>query len=143
MKYAAYLICFLVGIVLLWLLLRPGAMVPSNLQWEQRGANFWQFKGGAKKFWFEDAVSYCRQLELDQHYDWRLPSLDELTELRARNASERINMSKVKGAIYWSSTPYSDKKRRYWVLSFLNKQSAAMAKHNYNSAVCVRSTNNR
>jgi hypothetical protein len=140
-KYVAYLIFFLGMIVLLWLLLRPGVREQSNLQWEQRDANFWQFKGGKTRYWYEDAASYCQHLELGQHYDWRLPTLDELNQLRSLSAFERIDMAKLDGAIYWSSTPFSDKKQRYWVMSFLNEQSAAMTKHNYNSAVCVRSIN--
>jgi len=138
-----YPIAIVLILCFLWLAVRvmsPTETPVSALQWEKKGADFWQFQRHQRRFWHEDAERYCRNLVLDNHYDWRLPTLEELQSLTRISAGRRGNMARVGRAIYWTSTPAADKKR-YWAFSFLVEKSAPMAKHNYNSVVCVRTVN--
>lgn len=111
------------------------------VQWEQREVEFWRIQTYNRRFWHKDAKKYCQQLELDNHYDWRLPTLSELEGLLDISSGRRKNAARVGRAIYWTSTPYDGDSRRYWALSFLSDQSAPMEVHNYNDVVCVRTVN--
>ncbi|MDY0189805.1 MAG: DUF1566 domain-containing protein [Desulfuromonas sp.] len=119
-------------------LLYPSIPSLSNLQWEQKEADFWQFQRNERRFWYEDAEQYCRQLTLDKHYDWRLPTVAELQALTKLTVGRRRSLARVERAIYWTAIPADNAGHRYFAFSFLTGKSAPMAKHNYNSVVCVR-----
>lgn len=137
-------VCILLSVLLLWAIffvVHPIASPSGNLQWEQKEADFWQLQRHERRFWHEDAVLYCRQLTLDKHYDWRLPSVEELESLTKVTAGKRRLVARVERAIYWTATPADKDKRRYWAFSFLTEKAAPMTSHNYNSVVCVRTVN--
>lgn len=118
-------------------MVQPPPMAGS-LEWEYRNVEFWNVRSYDRRFWHKDAVKYCQQLELNGHFDWRLPKLDELQVLLDYSSRQRQNVAQVDRAIYWTATPYDEAGQRYWALSFLSDQASAMEEHNYNSVVCVR-----
>lgn len=117
------------------------AATRPSIQWEQREVEFWQIQTHDRGFWHKDAQRYCQQLELNNYYDWRLPTLSELQSLLDVSGGRRKNSARVGRAIYWTSTPFDVDRGRYWALSFLSDQSAPMEVHNYNDVVCVRTVN--
>ncbi len=119
------------------------AVTKSSLQWEPREVEFWQVQTFNRRFWHKDAKRYCQQLELDNHYDWRLPTLAELEGLLDVSGGRRNSVARLGRAIYWTATPFDADCRRYWALAFLSGQSAAMEVHNYNDVVCVRTVNKK
>ena len=109
-----------------------------RLQWEKRDIEVWLLKTYDQRYWHEEGVKYCRDLKLDDKYDWRMPTLKELKTLLTISAGRRRYTARVERGIYWSATPYGGDGRRFWALSFITEQSAPMTTHNYNRVVCVR-----
>lgn len=143
-KRLKYSVFILFSVAILWVVsvvFRPVSAPLGHLQWEQKKADFWQLQRHERRFWHEDAENYCRQLTLDKHYDWRLPTVEELQSLTQVTAGKRRNLARVERAIYWTSTPADHDNMRYWAFSFLTEKAAPMTKHNYNSVVCVRTLN--
>ncbi|MBN2645502.1 MAG: DUF1566 domain-containing protein [Desulfuromonadaceae bacterium] len=110
----------------------------KELEWEQRPSSFWNFVNEDRRFWLKDGVQYCRQLELDGKYDWRLPTKDELHDFAAEAGVLRSYSTTPTRGIYWSATPYGEKKSRYWAVSLYNGEAAPLEIHNYNAVLCVR-----
>jgi hypothetical protein len=94
------------------------------------------------KVTFKEAKSYCKELQLGEYNNWRLPTLGELLSI--------VNYKKYKPAIidgftqvnkdtlYWSSTPYIKEADEYWGVSFKDG-STSNASINYDRYVrCVR-----
>lgn len=116
---------------------------PQTVMWQGKE---WQRCDDGKAYSWEDAVSYCENLVLDDHSDWRLPSKSELSDLRVCstavyvwqppepppadpdwswcNAGSRaptIDPSfqcNVSG--YWSSTSHASTTSLAWYVSFIN-----------------------
>ena len=71
---------------------------------------------------FEGARSLCKRLELDEHTDWRLPSLPELLTL----VDERVSRPAIDGAAFpatpsdsfWTSTKLAGKGTQAWYVYF-------------------------
>ena len=67
----------------------------------------WQSKGDGNKYNWQDAVNYCKGLNLDSNEDWRLPTIYELQQITNKN---KAKYAKYPGFInkgqqnYWSST---------------------------------------
>ncbi|EAT14864.1 DUF1566 domain-containing protein [Desulfuromonas acetoxidans] len=127
---------FLLLVGVFFLTVSPSA--DEGLEWEAQEQGFWEFHTHDLRFWHKDADKYCRQLTKGGHYDWRLPTVEELKELLQLSARHRRSRAGVERAIYWTATPYGEEGRRFWAVSFLSEQAAAMEEHNYNSVVCVR-----
>lgn len=91
--------------------------ISTNLQWQDNVPS-------VKKKWSE-AISYCENISLGKHYDWRLPNRSELISL--------IDYSKYSPAIkesifknntfgnHWSSSSYTnDSVYASWYVDFHN-----------------------
>lgn len=72
-------------------------------------ALIWQQTTGSRRTW-QQAMSYCSALTIDNANDWRLPSKFELQSIvhygRTQPASNPIFSSKSSG--YWSATPQAN-----------------------------------
>ncbi len=137
---SGFWLCFS-GVVLLIASVFSLTVTPSadeGLEWEVQEKGFWEFHSHDQRFWHKDADKYCRQLTKGGHYDWRLPTLEELKGLLQLSVRHRRSRAGVERAIYWTATPYGEEGRRFWAVSFLSEQAAPMEEHNYNSVVCVR-----
>jgi len=84
----------------------------------------WQDNSAVKetKMIWQDAMSYCSELNLGGYSDWRLPNIKELQSI--------VDISRYKLAIkkdfkyvntsdfYWSSSVYVSGTKRAWVVYF-------------------------
>ncbi len=88
------------------------------------------------------AVSYCSTLEIGEHNDWRLPTLDELLSIvdykRYKPAILKEFSHHNKDTLYWSSTPYVKSADEFWGVSFKDG-STSNASISYDRYIrCVR-----
>ncbi len=107
----------------------------------------WQDNESIKKPWDEfegdTAANYCAILQLGDHDDWRLPSIEELLSL--------VDYSQYKPSIakgvfdyistdvnYWSSTTYVDFISSAWYGNFSNGSSDYGTKSSRDYVRCVR-----
>ena len=81
--------------------------------WERSGetvidtehARQWQDSAPAKEregVW-RDADKYCKSLDLEGFYDWRLPTREELQTLLAAEKAGRVTLRYETGSVYWSA----------------------------------------
>ena len=114
----------------------------TGLMWQQTLATA---DGGV--FQWPDAVTYCTQLSLAGHQDWRLPSEIELVSIIDRTAgdggSATINPTYFPGtpfAAFWASNLLASNNALAWIVGFVNGgtngQPIANLPNNY--ARCVR-----
>jgi hypothetical protein len=77
----------------------------DSVVYSQKTSLYWQTEDdGTKRYW-EDALTYCEQLNLKNYTDWRLPNIKELFSITNLYKSNAMDASFVRsGAIYWSST---------------------------------------
>ena len=69
-----------------------------------------------------EANSYCEDLKLGEHTDWRVPTLKELISIVDYKRHEpailkefsRVDQDKL----YWSSTQYTNKSTEFWGVDF-------------------------
>ena len=89
----------------------------------------------------DTAATYCSNLVLGGHEDWRLPTADELVGI--------IDKDKINPAIdnafqntvsdyYWSSTTYAGGSLNAWIVYFYNGRQFGRAKTNSYYVRCVR-----
>jgi len=91
---------------------------------------------------FEDAKDYCEELNLEDHSDWRLPIIDELSTLIDRsklNPAVKTFIVNTKTGFYWSSTQYKGNITSAWGVHFYDGGSFWDRKTNRNFVRCVRS----
>jgi hypothetical protein len=91
---------------------------------------------------WEAALSYCEDLSLAGHVDWRLPDVKELRSI-VDNArySPAIDTTAFPGTIaggYWSSSTYANGTDSAWYVYFDNGNVNYSTKTNPNYVRCVR-----
>lgn len=91
----------------------------TNLMWQKISAKGDEDKGMT----FEDAVSYCENLELGGFKDWRLPSRNELMSLVEFNlkapAIDPLFLDMTDDVWYWTSTTFYNAFEKYaWSINF-------------------------
>lgn len=73
---------------------------------------------------WEEALAYCRQLELGGFKDWRLPTIKELSTLvdesRTNPSIDTTFFPATRSAAYWSSTTFSEHPGFAWYVRFDN-----------------------
>lgn len=94
---------------------------------------------------FEDAVSYCENLDFADYSDWRLPNFNELYLLADRTkANPAISQEfEYVGAInlqdfYWSSTTSAQSSTTAWALYFHYGSGVQKEKSELGYVRCVR-----
>ncbi|MCF6309108.1 MAG: DUF1566 domain-containing protein [Sulfurimonas sp.] len=98
----------------------------ANLEWQEEKASY--------VFTFDDAVSYCQDLEYDGNSDWRLPNLSELTEF-----SQKVNHKESNKSYYfWSSTVNKAFKVSAWFVSLSDDYQHFSVKTKKLHVRCVR-----
>ena len=130
----------------------------GKLQWSKKAP---------KSMKWNDAVNYCKNLNEEDHKDWRLPNIDELRTLiqnhpgtqtggscpiskKARELSSRdwtddcrgrsgSNFSKLNDTAWlWSSSTTSDSSSFAWYVGFTNGSVSHYTKYNDYYVRCVR-----
>lgn len=72
------------------------------------------------KTW-QEAIDYCKQLELGGYKDWRLPDIDELFQLADKSRYNPAIDPIFSGTIpyyYWSSRSYENNTSNAWNVNF-------------------------
>lgn len=100
----------------------------------------WQ-KNYVAKDW-NSALSYCENLSLGGHMDWRLPNIKELESIsdvsKAIPSIDTIYFPATASNNYWSSTNLTISPNFAFVLNFYDGEVAYDAKSAINSCRCVR-----
>ena len=83
-----------------------------------RGSLSWQREDGGEMTW-ESAQTYCANLELDRHRDWRLPTAREafsiLDHSRRPPALDPAAFARSEAQYWWTSERRADDPSRVWV----------------------------
>ncbi len=106
----------------------------------------WEIKtddGGARdkdnKYTWRQALSYCENLNLAGHTDWRLPDREELRSIvdysKYNPAIDETYFPNTQSSSYWSSSPYAGNAGYAWSMYFFSGYD----NNNYKSySFCVR-----
>jgi hypothetical protein len=124
----------------------PQPVANSNLVWTDPATGLmWTKKDNGYDLDLPKATNYCRNLQLDNHSDWRLPTIDELQGIYDPNANVN-SYYRVKGNLQlsgwqWSSSQVSTSGREQaWTFDFVGgKRYLSGTAGNYEDrALCVR-----
>lgn len=90
---------------------------------------------------YGEANTYCKELSLAGHSDWRLPTVHELqsiVDLTRYDPAIQRGFHFTASESYWSSTLYADDKDRAWDVNFMSG-GTEHNRHSYDFYVrCVR-----
>lgn len=115
--------------------------------WTDPGTGLmWMKKDNGSDVSWQQAVDYCRNLQLAGHHDWRLPTRDELDAIYESDAD--VNGWHVKGNLHmsgwqWGSSQESAFDCKAWFVKFDDHGSQCPFLPSYSSntrALCVRSS---
>lgn len=108
----------------------------TRLEWQDDYSNNSNI---VKKAIWIDAIAYCKDLRLNEKFDWRLPNINELESIVDRSSDSStlfINgFTKVDASLYWSSTSLNAKG---WSIDFSIGSSTFSPKGDSYSIRCVR-----
>ena len=87
----------------------------TGLQWQDNTDS-----KNTTKTWSE-AISYCENLTLGSHNDWRLPNINELKSIVDRSKFNPVivdGFTNVRSDGYWSSTTHENYSSDAWLVRF-------------------------
>ena len=104
------------------------------LQWSDNAA-------GHSMTW-EEAISYCENMTLGTHTDWRLPNFNELYYIgdrsKAEPALDSVFQSVSSSTYYWSSTTSVGYPYAAYTVDFYDGRSDLLRKAGFWNVLCVR-----
>jgi hypothetical protein len=89
----------------------------TGLQWQDNSDN----NDSNKRVTWTGAISYCEQIEIDGHDDWRLPNINELesiTDLSRSAPAIDPTFQHTASDGYWSSTTIVGHEGNAWGVYF-------------------------
>lgn len=96
--------------------------IATGLMWQQAGPT--NQDGSAKSMLWEEALTYCEELELAGKDDWRLPNINELQSIVDYTAYDPsvdvTTFPDTQSESYWSSTSYDADSSFAWDIHFLS-----------------------
>ena len=96
--------------------------IATGLIWQQAGPT--DQEGSARTMTWEEALTYCEELELAGKDDWRLPNINELQSIvdyTAYDPSVDVTIfPDTQSGSYWSSTTYDPNSDIAWDIHFLS-----------------------
>jgi hypothetical protein len=102
----------------------------------------WQQADDGIQHAWNEAVSYCENLSLGGHSDWRLPSRMELASIvdygRFSPAVDSAPFLNTKAFSYWSSTEYPSDSTYAWFVNFYDGAANDQFKYAASYTRCVR-----
>ncbi|UCE80000.1 MAG: DUF1566 domain-containing protein [Nitrospiraceae bacterium] len=100
---------------------------------KSEGLMWQQAEGGLKKW--QEAVTYCENMSLGGHDDWKLPTIDQLRSMVDKNFAQPMVDTTFfpdfppTQIFYWSSTEPEKNKRQAKILIFNYGSDDDMFKH--------------
>jgi hypothetical protein len=113
----------------------------TNLMWQDDNRTI----GDSNKKNWNDAISFCQNLNFAGYDDWYLPNFNELYALADRskyNPALSDVFENVVSSTYWSSTTYASNTSNAWYVYFYYGNDNYNAKTYTNYVRCVRATDN-
>ncbi len=107
----------------------------------------WQQKSAPDTYRWQEAFDYCNNLELGNHDDWRLPTIEELSTLVDSGIPDpgpTVNIDYFPDTIgsaysdYWSSTVDADVFTKAWIVHFSDGSVKGSSKMNALNVRAVR-----
>jgi len=110
--------------VILFIMMSVSLSFASDVFIDNKTGLMWQDNSAAKyvqKDW-NGAMSFCSQLQLGGHDDWRLPNIKELIQilsLKPRDGGMRKGFNYLGGSgYYWSSSVHESNEEFAWMMNF-------------------------
>ena len=101
----------------------------------------WQ-KDCQENLTWQRAMDYAENLDLAEHKDWRLPTMEELTTLVNYNKYRPISdFPNISLDTFWSSSSYAGSTFFAWAVNFIAGSVYNFNKSSNNYARCVRGEN--
>ena len=117
---------------------KEGDMVMDNIT----GLKWLEITSQAdSSFTWEDAMSHCDRLSSQGHFDWRLPTINELLGLVDRgNESQAFDpiFSHLLASVFWSSTIVKEQDSLRWGIHIVNVGGYRYEKTYKHAVMCVR-----
>jgi TonB family protein len=153
---AALLILAVAGI---WFATRPsttkspvsspsGVNNADALTWTDPATSLmWTKKDNEHEVNWQQATDYCRNLQLDSHSDWRLPTIDELQSIydpTANGGTLHVKGNLIYSGWHWSSSP-GNASGEAWAFSIYNgkRGSYSVRSNDFIFALCVRGSSSK
>jgi len=115
----------------------------SSVVTDKKNMIYWQDDASSKatsEDW-DDAILYCKKLEIDGKRDWRLPTFDELLSIvdysRVNPAIDPI-FEEVAEGTYWTATNFSTTDARAWTIHFSTGMTYYSYKTTNHAVRCVK-----
>jgi len=113
-----------------------------------------QNQPSTKQYRWEEAITHCKKLNLNDYTSWRLPTRSELKSLIESNiytfdtqknwkkwfnhtAQSQKSNSYQKG-IFWTSTEYNHNNKGAWFIDFSKRYEDWISKDSLHTVMCVR-----
>lgn len=133
-------VIFLIGLVF-------GLAFSSEVFVDNKIGLMWQDNSAAKhikKDW-KGALTFCSQLQLSGHKDWRLPSVKELKKLVSKDPRDGGIKTGFKNlsasGYYWSADAHEDSEEFAWMMNFKRGYEYSNYKSYERHIRCVRDVN--
>ena len=126
---------FILFTTLSMMLFASNTVKMGNLEWQDNS------QAKTTKLNWQDAKTYCSELSLAGHDDWRLPNIKELqsiVDVGRYNPAIKRGFTKVASSLYWSSSEDVSDATNAWVMNFKYGNTNNNTKTNENFVRCVR-----
>jgi len=130
--------------VILLIMIGVSLSLASDVLNDSKTGLIWQDNSAVKntKMNWTEAISYCSDLSLARHSDWRLPSIKDLQSIvdisqynpAIKKGFKNVNTSDA----YWSSSVYVSNTKNAWIVFFRNGYTNGNFKTDGNYVRCVR-----
>ena len=112
-----------------------GTVVLGGLEWQDNAET------KTNKLNWEDAKSYCQELTLNGHSDWRLPNIKELqsiVDISRYDPAIKRGFKNATSSDYWSSSQLVSDAKWAWEVGFKDGYTDGNSKSNEDYVRCVR-----
>jgi hypothetical protein len=111
----------------------------TGLVWNDPATGLmWTKTDNGKSVDWKEATAYCRNLELTEHSDWRLPTIDELKGIYDPHAETVMGSIRLSNLFFWSSTSGTEAEKFFYMSRGTSHEYSGTHKM-LMRALCVRS----